>query len=204
MSTRPVLDVSHLPELSFGHGANVWWGVLCLLAIEGTMFALLVVSYFYLQQAAIQWPPPSTPVPGLGAATANLGVLIASVVPMAWVHRRALRLDRRAVAWGLAVSTVFSLAAIGFRVLEFRALHVRWDENAYGSIVWMILGMHMGHLVTSTVENVLVALVMGSRGLEDKHFVDATANAVYWYFVVASWAPLYVIVFLVPRWGLTP
>jgi heme/copper-type cytochrome/quinol oxidase subunit 3 len=92
------------------------------------------------------------------------------------------------------------MAAVVLRVVEFRALHVRWDMNAYGSIVWMILGMHTGHLVTSTIENVLVALVMFSRGLEDKHFVDATVNAVYWYFVVCSWVPLYAIVFLVPRW----
>jgi heme/copper-type cytochrome/quinol oxidase subunit 3 len=200
MSARPALDVSDLPELSFGHGANVWWGVLCLLAIEGTMFALLAASYFYLRQAALDWPPPPTPWPSLGVPTANLLVLVGSVLPMAWVHRRALRLDRRAVAAGLAVCTLFSMAAVVLRVVEFRALHVRWDMNAYGSIVWMILGMHTGHLVTSTIENVLVALVMFSRGLEDKHFVDATVNAVYWYFVVCSWVPLYAIVFLVPRW----
>ena len=44
----------------------------------------------------------------------------------------------------------------------------------------------------------MVLLVAGT--VEDKHYVDCASNAVYWYFVVAAWVPLYALVFLGPRW----
>ena len=200
MSARAAIDVSELPELSFGHGASVWWGVLGLIAIESTMFALLAMSYFYLRQNAPEWPPAGTPWPALGPASGDLALELVSLAPMAWAHRRARQFSARGVVIGLSACTLLSLGALGFRVWEFGALHARWDENAYGSISWSILGMHTGHLVTSTIENVLLILVMGSRSREDKHFVDVTVNALYWYFVVAAWVALYAVVFLVPRW----
>ncbi len=81
------------------------------------------------------------------------------------------------------------------RFFEFIALGCRWDSHAYGSITWTILGMHAGHLLTSTVENVLLAVLMWRGPVERKHFVDTNVNAVYWYFVVGSWIPLYVLVY---------
>jgi heme/copper-type cytochrome/quinol oxidase subunit 3 len=36
--------------------------------------------------------------------------------------------------------------------------------------------------------------------IEGKRFVDVSENAIYWYFVVALWVPLYVIIYWVPRW----
>ena len=42
---RPVvLDVSDLPAFAFGARATLWWGVWGLIAIEGTMFGLLIAS----------------------------------------------------------------------------------------------------------------------------------------------------------------
>ena len=35
---------------------------------------------------------------------------------------------------------------------------------------------------------------------EEKHFVDITENSFFWYFVIITWIPLYLIVFLGPRW----
>jgi cytochrome c oxidase subunit III len=35
--------------------------------------------------------------------------------------------------------------------------------------------------------------------VEEKHYVDITVNAVYWYFVALSWVGLYVVIFLLPR-----
>jgi heme/copper-type cytochrome/quinol oxidase subunit 3 len=200
MNARPALDVASFPETEFGHHATIWWGVVLLLAIEGTALALLFVSDLYLRQTIGVWPPLGTPDPRLGAATANVAVLVGSLAPMGWVHRRALARDRRAIGAGLAVCIVLGLASLALRAVEFRALGARWDSHAYGSIAWTILGMHTAHVVASVLENALLALVMLRGPLQDKHFVDTTVNAIYWYFVVLAWLPLYVLVFLAPRW----
>ena len=37
---------------------------------------------------------------------------------------------------------------VAIRFYEFTQLNVRWDQNAYGSITWIILGLHAAHLLT--------------------------------------------------------
>ena len=36
--------------------------------------------------------------------------------------------------------------------------HVRWDDNAYGSILWLILGLHTTHLITDFADTVVLTV----------------------------------------------
>src|SRR4051812_38334008 len=51
------LDVSKLRSYGFGHSSMMWWGTAGVMAIEGTVFALAVMTYFYLRTRVPQWPP---------------------------------------------------------------------------------------------------------------------------------------------------
>jgi heme/copper-type cytochrome/quinol oxidase subunit 3 len=101
-------------------------------------------------------------------------------------------------AW-LTLGVSFGIAAIVLRVFEFPALHTRFDSNAYRSITWTILAVHLAHLLAGTLQTLLIALVMFAGPVERKHYTDASVLAVYWYFVVMSWVALYAIVFIAPR-----
>ena len=194
------IDAARLPHVGWGPAAAVWWAVWSLITIEGTVFVLLVTVYVYLRGIATAWPPEGIRLPGLAGSTANVLLLLASVVPTVGAHRAALRRDRRATTHYLVVATVLSLGTIALRGVELAQLHVRWDGHAYGSIVWTILGTHLSHLVASTLEDVLLCLLMRFGPLEDRHYVDVTVSALYWYFVVAAWIPLYAVLYLFPRW----
>ena len=50
----------------------------------------------------------------------------------------------------------------------------------------------------STVTLVL-AVLMHTGPLEGKRFADVSENAVYWYFVVLSWLPIYLVIYWAPR-----
>ncbi len=193
------LDVSHLPPIAFGPRATIWWGVLGLLAIEGAMFAILLATYFYLRQNFSVWPPAGTPPPDLLAGTANMILLLASLWPMRIAHRAGFEEKRRLVWIALAICIVIGLVSIVLRAFEFSATHCRWYTNAYGSVVWTTLGMHLGHLIASTLENILLALLMRRGPVERKHFVDVNVNAIYWYFVVIGWLPVYAVLYFAPR-----
>jgi cytochrome c oxidase subunit 3 len=195
------IDAARLPHVGWGPAAAVWWAVWSLITIEGTVFVLLVTVYVYLRGIATAWPPEGIRLPGLAGSTANVLLLLASVVPTVGAHRAALRRDRRAATHYLVVATVLSLGTIALRGVELAQLHVRWDGHAYGSIVWTILGTHLSHLVASTLEDVLLCLLMRFGPLEDRHYVDVTVSALYWYFVVAAWIPLYLLVYWLPRAG---
>jgi heme/copper-type cytochrome/quinol oxidase subunit 3 len=157
------------------------------------------VSYFYLLDRASEWPPPPIALPALGPGTLTLAVLLASVAPMIWLERAAKRLDTRAVIAAHAACDVFGLALIAARVFELAALDVRWDANAYGSIVWMILGVHTFHLVSEIVETFVLTWLFVLGHTSPKYFVDSTDNALYWYFIVAIWVPCYAVIYLAPR-----
>ena len=200
MRRRPVTDVGALPENAFSHHAPIWWGNLLMIIIEGAAFAILIASYFYIRRNFDNWPPPRTLLPDLGVSSINLLLLVISVAPF-WYAARLAHLYEKASVVGLwlMVGVLFGLAAIVLRGFEFHALHTRYDSNAYGSITWTILGVHLAHLLDGTIETFLIGLVMFVGPVEKKHYTDATVMAVYWYFIVISWVALYMIVFLVPR-----
>jgi heme/copper-type cytochrome/quinol oxidase subunit 3 len=198
MSAR-VLDVSRLPAVASGPRTTIWWGVVLLLTIEGTMFGLLVATYFYLRMDFTEWPPLGTPPPDLLAGSLNMVLLMGSLWPMSIAHRAALAERRRPIWISLAICIAIGIVSFFLRAREFTAMHCRWDTHAYGSVVWTTLGMHTGHLIASTLENVLLALLMRAGPVERKHFVDVNVNAIYWYFVVLAWLPIYLIIYFGPR-----
>lgn len=208
MKSHAVVDVSSLPSHGFDSHAPLWWGNLMMILIESTMMALVAASYFYLRQNFDVWPPPRAeppsilrPLPELGAATANLLLLLGSCVPMFLADRAARRDDARGVGVWFTACIALGIAAVFLRSIEFSAVHFRWDSNAYGSVVWTALGFHLMHLIASILETLLLVDYVARKGLDTKHALDATVNAVYWYWMAGVWVPFYAIIYLVPRLG---
>ena len=198
MSARRTVDVSGLPTFSFGHHQLTWWATWSMIFMEGTMFVVFFISYFFLRTDVHDWPPSVAP-PDLLWGTVNLLIILASCAPNHFAKRAAEELDlRRARLW-LGVTIAFALAACVVRVFEFRALNVLWNQNAYGSIVWMNMGFHTTHLVTDLIDSVVLLVLLFRGPLEGKHFVDMSENSIYWYFVVTFWVLMYAVVYVAPR-----
>lgn len=199
MSPPPVtIDVSHLPRVAFGHKNLIWWGTMGLIAIEGTMFVLLLVSYVYLRGRVTDWPPGLLP-PDLLWGTINTVLFVSSALPNELTKKAAEHFDLRKVRLWLVVTLAFALAANAVRLLEFGRLNVSWDTNAYGSIVWWLLGFHTFHLLVDTADTAVITVTAFTGPMEAKRFVDFSDNALYWYFVMLSWLPVYVAVYIAPR-----
>jgi cytochrome c oxidase subunit III len=190
------IDVAHLPTFAFGNRSPMWWGTLGLMAIEGTVFALAIMTYFYLRSHASVWPM-SHEAPDLLWGTINLVIMLASVAPNWLAERAAKKMDLAGVRRWMIVCLVFAAAFLVVRVFEFKALNTSWDTDAYGSAVWMLMGLHTLHLVTDFYDSAVLAVLMFTGLVEGKRFVDISENAVYWYFVVLSWIPIYAVVY----WG---
>lgn len=207
MNASRAVNVSALPEVRFGPHEPFWWGNALLLTIETVTMAMLVASYFYVRKNFDHWPPPRVdrmpalfePVPDLGIATLNLFLLVGLCIPMAWADRAARRQDRKAVTIGLAAVAAVAIAASVLRFFEFPGLHFLWNDNAYASIVWSILGMHLIYLVLGVGELIMVLVWTLVRGLDEKHALDVTLTAGYWYWLVGTWIPLYLAVYWAPR-----
>ena len=94
---------------------------------------------------------------------------------------------------------IFAVVFNAVRVLEFMHLNVWWDHDSYGSIVWVLLGLHTTHIVTDFLDTIVLTALMFVGPIEEKRFVDVEENSAYWYFVVAAWLPIYGVIYWAPR-----
>jgi cytochrome c oxidase subunit 3 len=205
-----VLDVSKLPTTLFDAHSALWWGNALLLAIETAMFGILIAIYFSVMMQTEPFPPPRVerlPVlyqsfPNLTLPIIGLLVIVLSMIPGGFLDRAARRKQVGMIKILLPVTLTFNIAAIFIRYYEFDSLLFKWEDNAYGSITWMILGMHMFHLIVLACEDIYLLVWTYVKGVDDKHLLDLTVLAVYWYWVVGVWLVLFAIIYLIPRFTL--
>ena len=198
MTTRTALDVSPLPTFAFGQRSILWWATMGMILIEGTAFALMGASYVFLKWRVPDWPPGVAP-PELRWATLNTALMLISAIPNELTKRAAERLDLGKARLWISACVGLGLAFCVVRALEFTALNCWWDTNAYGSIVWTLLGIHTAHVLTDLADTAVLAVMLFVGPLDANRFVDVSENAFYWYFVVLSWLPSYGLIYLAPR-----
>jgi cytochrome c oxidase subunit I+III len=196
---RRTLDVSMLPSYAFGHRGLVWWGTVGFMVIEGTMFIMALITYFYLRMKVSAWPP-SLPNPDVGYGTANLVVVLVSGVPAILAKKAAEAFDLPKTRFWLVVLTLFGVVSVVLRAFEYTALNCRWDDNAYASMVWVLLSLHTIHVATDVVDSGVLATLMMTGPVTEQRFVDCSENSLYWYFIVAWWVPIYLVIYFAPRW----
>jgi len=196
---RRILDVSALPPHAFGPRGLIWWGTVGFMVIEGSMFVIVLITYFYLRLQVSDWPP-SLPNPDLGPGTVNLLVAIATCVPAALAKRAAEKFDLRSVRIWLTALTVLNFITVAIRAFEYPALNCKWDDNAYGSMVWCLMVLHTMHLLTDVGDTTVLTALAMSQPLDKRRYVDVSENGLYWYFIVAWWIPVYLTVYFAPRW----
>lgn len=199
MTPARTLDVAHLPPGAFGFRSLTWWATMGVVLIEGTAFALAIAGYFYLGVRLPKWPPDGVAPPDLRWGTINTLILLASLVPNELTRRAAEHVDLRRVRVWLWMSLLFAAAFNVVRALEFTSLNVRWDRDSYGSIVWLLLGLHTTHIVTDFLDSLVLGVLMVVGPVDEHRFVDVEENTVYWYFVVLAWLPIYGVIYWAPR-----
>jgi heme/copper-type cytochrome/quinol oxidase subunit 3 len=199
MKERVVANFSGLPLHGMRMASVTWWGTLAFMLIEGTGFALLIAVYLYLMSLAATWPIDAPP-PNLLPGTLVTLILVASVVPNYLLSQWAERQELRKVQFGTVVMSMLGIAPLVIRFFEFPALNVNWDSNAYGSIVWTLLGLHTTHIITDLIDTLVLAALMFTRhGESRRRFGDVQDNVMYWNFVVIAWLPIYGCIYWIPR-----
>jgi heme/copper-type cytochrome/quinol oxidase subunit 3 len=199
MSGTRTIDVSALPPGAFGSRALTFWGTLGIVVIESTVFGLAIGAYFYLATRSPVWPPDGVAAPDLRWGTLNTLVLLASLVPNELARRAGEQVNLDRVRLWMLVCLAFALLFNLLRIYEFAHLNVMWDRDAYGSIVWLTLGLHTTHIVTDFLDSSVLTALMFTGPIEEHRFVDVEENAVYWYFVVLAWLPIYGVIYWAPR-----
>jgi cytochrome c oxidase subunit 3 len=194
---RIVGNVSTLPDYAFGPAALGWWGTIGFMLIEGMGFLLAVGVYIYLIPLNNPWPPARPP--DLLYGTVFTTILTASLLPNAFTLRAARSCDLRATRRGMLVMIAIGIVLLVLRGFELSALNVRWDANAYASILWALMLLHTTDLVTDVYDTCPLAVLLFARRTDGRRFSDVEDNALYWNFVALTWLPLYALIYWLPR-----
>jgi cytochrome c oxidase subunit III len=196
---RRVVDVAALPNDAFGHQGLIWWGTVGFMVIEGSMFVMGIVVYFYLRLKVQEWPP-SLPNPELRYGTMNLMLVLLSLVPNQLAKSAAEKMKLGPARFWLAVLVLMGIASVVLRGFEYTVLGGLWNDNAYASIVWVLLSMHTLHVATDVVDSGVLLAIAFVEPMTKKRFIDLAENSLYWYFIVGWWIPVYATIYLAPRW----
>ncbi|MCU1344472.1 MAG: Cytochrome c oxidase, subunit [Acidimicrobiia bacterium] len=180
-----------------------WWGVIMTILTEGTLFGLLLFSYFYLWAQSDQWPQGGIEPPKLLTVSIRTVLLLGSSLPAQLAERAIKRGDQRRFMRYLVLT--FLMAAV------FLAGHVQeviedWDKfrpstNAYGSLFYTITNLHALHLMVG-MAFLLFLMVKGmQRQFTDRRHRAVEVVVLYWHFVDMVWVAVFSSLYLSVRLG---
>lgn len=199
MRTRVVVDIGGLSPYHESYRAPLWWGMVGIIAIELTVFSGLIATYFYLKAGAAEWPPPALEKPELLLPTMGTILLVLSSVVVHWADTGIKQGDQRRLSLGMLGGAVLAAAFLGIKIVEYSDVGYKWDDHAYGSIVWTIVGFHSTHVIALLLKTLVVDLLAWRGYFDRERRLGVTINGLYWHFVVAVWIPLYVVLYWSPR-----
>ena len=179
-----------------------WWGMALLCATEGTLFACLIASYFYLAVGSRQWPPPGIEAPKLLLPGLMTGCLVLSSAVLYWAERGIRQGQRGRLTAGLAGSIMLGVAFLVLQAREYadKLKHFRPQEHAYASLFYTITGFHGAH-VAAGVLLLGYTLLRAARGhFTARDHVGMSVTSLYWHFVDVVWLVILTSLYLSPRW----
>jgi cytochrome c oxidase subunit 3 len=186
-----------LPVGSDSKRSGGWWGILALIATEGSLFAYLLFTYFYLaSQTEQHWPPEGLPT--LFMPVVNTLILLVSSVCV-WLSERCLQ--RSLLTWSFVAMASAHILGVCFVVIQLS----EWSKKTYditsslyGSLYFTITGFHMFHVIVGVVILMALLLWIALGYFDHRRHAAVTIGGLYWHFVDVVWLFVFITLYLVP------
>jgi cytochrome c oxidase subunit I+III len=142
----------HLPDHMTGSRSHAWWAMVVLMLVNGSVFASLAFSFFYLWTVGVEgWPPAGIAAPSVGWSWISAGACAGSGL-MALLANRTLRQARGIATDALiAAGTLALWAAIAASILALRAAGIAPDAHGYGASIHALLSWQGLHVLLVTL-----------------------------------------------------
>jgi cytochrome c oxidase subunit III len=160
------------------------WGMIMVIAAEGTLFGCFIGTYYYLRFRAMQWPPAGIPEPKVVVPLILVAVLVSTSVPMRLAASAARAGRVAATRFFIAVALVVQCGYFAYEVSDFSDQLHRFgpSTDAYGSVYYVLLGADHGHVAVGLLLDVWL-LAKLATGLTRYRVNAVRAIALYWHAV---------------------
>jgi heme/copper-type cytochrome/quinol oxidase subunit 3 len=176
--------------------STAWWAMATVIATEGMVFVILLGAYFFLRASAPQWPQGGISPPELKLSVPFSFVLWGSSIPIFYAEAAIRRGSQRGLRVGLLISAVMGLAFVAYTFFAFQDLTFGWRDNAYGSIFYLIVGLHILHVVVGLCMNAVVQIKAWQGKFTATRHTSVEVFGLYWHFVDAVWLFVFLSLFL--------
>ena len=172
-------------------------GMVVFVASEAMFFATFFGAYFTIYSVNPVWPPAGFPRLEPELATVLTVLLVASSVTLQ-IGVRAIRRDRtRAMLVWLGLTILLGAGFLGLQLYDYSLLGFGVRDGIFGSLFYVMTGLHMAHVFGGVVFLVLV-LSQGLGGqLTHAHHDSMEAGSIYWHFVDVVWICLFTTFYLI-------
>ena len=161
-----------------------WWGMVILIASEGTLFGCLIGTYYYLRFNSPTWPPDGIPQPRVIVPLILVGCLVATSAPMQ-LASRAGRAGRLGAARAfLVLALIVQTGYFAYEWHDFGDQLRSFDigRDAYSSIYYTLLGADHAHVFVGLLFDVWLLWKL-ARGLTTYRVNALQAITWYWHAV---------------------
>lgn len=189
-----------LPIGAAGKKSNGWWGMMFIIMTEGSLFAYLLFSYYYIAIQPHQvWSPGGRPDLTLGLP--NTCLLVASSFVAWWGERGIDQGNARRCVIGLAITVLMGAVFVGVQVKEWFDKPFTFTTNPYASLYYITTGFHVTHVVVGLL--ILIGLTLWTAlGYFDRsRHAAVSIGIIYWHFVDVVWLAVFFTYYLTPYLG---
>ena len=186
------------PEPLAGERATAWWGMVALIATEGTLFVMLVFAYFYLRWESPSWPQDNIAKPTFEYIIPATILLLGSSAPIVWAEWGIHRNKQTTLRAGYAIAWLMGIAFMALELFEWSQLGYGPKKDAYASLFFTITGLHLAHLTVALLMNIYIQLRAWLGHFDSKHYLAVENVGLYWHFVDAVWVVVFSTLYISP------
>src|SRR5258706_4186703 len=180
------LGLGRLPVGAIERRGVGWWGMLCVIATEGALFAYLLFSYYYYDvQFGEGWRPSE--LPSFRLSLPNTIILLLSNLA-AWAGARGLKRGApRELIAGIAVALILGTAFLVLQAIEWRQKSFSVSSSTYSSMYFTVCGFHMAHLVAGILILLMVVVLVTLRDFDRGGNAPVLVGDPHLVFLLSGW-----------------
>ncbi|MGH8981375.1 MAG: cytochrome c oxidase subunit 3 [Acidimicrobiales bacterium] len=170
-------------------------GVMIWLGSELMFFSGLFAAFFTIRANDHPWPPTGTKLDVVQAGIFT-AILVSSSFSMQYAVFCEERFNRRRARTWIGVSMALGFMFLGNQFYEWVTQTTRWDTNAYGSLFYIMSGLHGLHVFIGLLAMIFLLGRMKGPSGDPGELAVFQGVSYYWHFVDIVWIGLYSCLFL--------
>lgn len=192
LTVKPWLEqgvIEGVPDFEASRDPAKRVGLGFLLAVVGSLFALLTGAYFMRRELGDWQPLPVPPILWF-----NTAMLVLSSLALEWTQRAVRQRSQTQLRLGLAAAGVFAITFLAGQLIAWGELSASGyvvAGNPANSFFYLVTGLHGLHILGGLVALGWAGIKAWGKGGVDSVRLNVELCATYWLFMLFVWMVLF-------------